>query len=38
MIDQDKKRQKAEQIQKTRRRMHAVIDPENYEYTIAAPG
>lgn len=32
MIDQDKKRQKAEQIQKTRRRMHAVIDPENYEY------
>lgn len=32
MIDQDKKRQKAEQIQKTRRRMHVVIDPENYEY------
>ena len=32
MIDQDKKRQKAEQIQKTRRRMHAVIDLENYEY------
>lgn len=32
MIDQDKKRRKAEQIQKTRRRMHTVIDPENYEY------
>ena len=32
MIDQDKRRQKAEQIQKTRRRMHVVIDPENYEY------
>ncbi len=35
MIDYEKKRQRAEQREYTRRRMHVNIDPENYEYEPA---
>ena len=31
MIDEDKRQQRFESKEKTRRRMHAVIDEENYE-------
>ena len=35
MIDYEKKRQRAEQREYARRRMHVNIDPENYEYEPA---
>lgn len=32
MIDSEKKLERQARIEKNRKRMHAVIDPENYEY------
>ena len=35
MIDSEKRKQKQEQKERTIRRMHAKVDPENYEYIPA---